>query len=353
MNRKSSIGCLFIPVISGCGLFSGLPQLSPQTPGEEASGYTYIPIDPIAISEQPGRSCGSEEADVLETRDIETFRYSPRTQNPTENTETEIVYKSLLDSFPDNAVRISLEQFDAKGAVSYGQSGIGAKGGIYRVTVDYINADTRTFPLLIRKTVNQLKIPISEPIADTNETVLYEVEVSPFINEPTTNDEIEVAQKDVDQLIGSGYEAFNLPLYIGIGLRITANVQVLKANAKIEGLGIIGAEAEAGRLQGSLVVQTLGVNGKSISAALPIQSELNRTTAQNAIVAIGSIKALLYEDETVISPRVVGLYLPFPGGRALVNQIISVLSKQSPINWNRPCERRLDALGRQLVQPSG
>ena len=155
---------------------------------------------------------------------------------------------------------------------------------------------------------------------------------------------------DGESLLQEGYQEFNLPLYVGIGLRVTSNVQVLKANAKIEGLGVIGAEAEAGRLRGSLVVQTLGVNGKSISAALPIQSELNRTTAQNAIVSIGSIKALLYEDETVISPRVVGLYLPFAGGQALVNQIISELSKSSPITWKRPCERAVDSSGREIAQ---
>lgn len=119
-------------------------------------------------------------------------------------------------------------------------------------------------------------------------------------------------------------------------------VYVTGANANISGIGVIGAEAEADRLKGSLVVQTLGVNGKSVAAALPIQSELNRTTAQNAIVAVGSIKALLYSPETITSPRVVGLYLPFPGGKALVNALISELSKER-VEWYRACTASTNA----------
>lgn len=129
---------------------------------------------------------------------------------------------------------------------------------------------------------------------------------------------------------------FNIPVYVGVGLRVSASVYVTSASANISGIGIIGAEAEADRLKDSLVVQTLGVNGKSVAAALPIQSELNRTTAQSAIVSVGSIKALLYADETVTSPRVVGLYLPFPGGKPLVNALISELSSQR-VTWKRAC----------------
>ena len=134
----------------------------------------------------------------------------------------------------------------------------------------------------------------------------------------------------------AGANQFNIPVYVGVGLRVSAYVYVTGASANISGIGIIGAEAEANNLRGSLVVQTLGVNGKSVAAALPIQSELNRTTAQSAIVAVGAIKALLYADETIKSPRVVGLYLPFPGGKPLVNAIISELSKKQ-VEWSRPC----------------
>jgi hypothetical protein len=107
-------------------------------------------------------------------------------------------------------------------------------------------------------------------------------------------------------------------------------------DANVSGLVEIGAEAEVNKPKGSLVVQTLGVNSKSIAAALTIQSELNRTTVQNAVVAVGSIKTLLYEDGTVVFLRLVSIYLLFPGGRALVNKIISQLSRDT-IVWERTC----------------
>ena len=42
-----------------------------------------------------------------------------------------------------------------------------------------------------------------------------------------------------------------------------------------------------------------------------VQSDLSRTAAENAFVAIGSIKAMLHQEETIKFPRVVGFYIPF------------------------------------------
>jgi hypothetical protein len=83
----------------------------------------------------------------------------------------------------------------------------------------------------------------------------------------------------------------------------------------------------------------MGINGRRVAAALPIQSDLNRTTAQNAIVAISAIKTMLYESKgdnrVSISPRAIGFHLPFPGDRKIVNAIISTLA-MSGVEWERP-----------------
>ncbi len=271
----------------------------PKSPGELESGYTYIPIDPFPVQIVDGDSCKDASKRV-----------------PGE----------LLDALPDNAVRMLVERFDLSGAVSYGASKAGAKGESYRVTVDYINADTINVPVWIGKimtakgSTDTVWVDLFLPLPANVErgTEVFRV----------TREEAEGKKDNLPQ--------FNIPVYVGVGLRVSASVYVVGANANISGIGVIGAEAEAEKLKGSLVVQTLGVNGKSIAAALPIQSELNRTTAQNAIVAVGSIKALLYADETVKSPRVVGIYLPFPGGKPLVNALISELSKNR-VKWERPC----------------
>lgn len=304
MYKKINI--LFLILLGGCA-----SPFTKQTPAETESGYTYIPIDPFAVQTEPADSCIEfNEAGNLKPKGAGSIAFS-----------------SLLRSLPDNAVRMSIEQFDVSGKVTYGPAGIGAKGESYRVTVDYINADTTNIPLWISRTSQEY---------EKKETQVGDL--FKFASEKyTPGSELYVVsrQKPDDEYIEQ-YAEYNIPVYVGIGLRVTANVDVVGSNANISGLGAIGAESEAERLKGSLVVQTLGVNGKSIAAALPIQSELNRTTAQNAIVAVGSIKALLYEDDTVVSPRVVGIYLPFPSGKSLVNAIISELSKER-IVWKRPC----------------
>lgn len=288
-------------MIAGCGAtFNGVGLQVKSSIAENESGYTYIPIDPFKVETILTEGCGPAAKDTTE---------------------------KLLSSLPDNAVRMLVEQFDKSGAVTYGASKASVKDGSYRVTVDYINADTISIRVRITKFM-QPKAGDPSPVPVN----LYGIEPD---NVTPGSETYKVERLDSAQaVLDSG--VLSIPIYVGVGLRVSSYVHALEGNANISGIGVIGAEAEANRLRGSLIVQTLGVNGKSVAAALPIQSELNRTTAQNAIVAVGSIKALLYAPETIASPRVVGMYLPFPGSKGLVNAIISELSKQPP-EWKRHC----------------
>jgi hypothetical protein len=305
--KKLAIIATAILCISGCTNMKNIFGAS-RTLGEIESGYTYVPVDPISVQATPGRGCCGDG-------------YTDISQGQT-----------LLEALPDNAVRMLVESFDLSGSVSYGVSKTGTKDNVYRVTIDYINADTINIPFKIAKYMKPKKKQEGEL------KMVYLFSPPPSDVEPgsETYTVYRIPEGEKINMVG---ETIYIPVYLGIGLRITANIYVIGASANISGIGIIGAEAEAQRVKGSLVLQTLGVNGKSITAALPIQSELNRTTAQNAIVAVGSIKALLYADESIKSPRVVGLYLPSPGGKLLVNKIISELQK-APIKWEYSCRKR-------------
>jgi hypothetical protein len=79
------------------------------------------------------------------------------------------------------------------------------------------------------------------------------------------------------------------------------------------------------------------------SKAFQQKPEINQTTIQNAILSIGSIKAILYDDSTVVNPRVLGIYNPIGGGQEIVNGIISRLAEK-PITWYRPCTGELKSL---------
>lgn len=419
----------FLVLLSTLCLFNACSRVTVSSQAEQESGYTYVPLDPFPVKAMPGKGCSEG---------------------------TELNRGTLLQALPDNAVRMLIEQFDAKGKVSYGPSQVLGQGASYRVTIDYIYSDTKNQSIFVSKSVLR-RIPSDEKwVAEpgTGAKILQRPEVrtivpinaSPTFDYVPGSEEYKVArtrpnlgpppnhegpwsenydglgrrdarfeaalaehnasrniwkqaidrkvelETELNRMMDSNslpagrleakkqalkdaesqvehldqemqstfkkfmeaksvalrefreeletfnreYTEFNIPIYVGLGLRTSSNIYAIKGGANISGLGVIGAEAEANNLKGSLIIQTLGVNGKSVAAALPIQSELNRTTAQNAIVAIGTIKALLHSPETWIAPRVVGLYLPFPGGKAFVNALVSELSTQD-IEWSFSC----------------
>ncbi|MEM8782373.1 MAG: hypothetical protein AAGE65_05885 [Planctomycetota bacterium] len=284
-----------VAIFSGCSSF----VKNPQTVAATKSGYTYIPLDSFAVD------LTDESKQVVDTATDASDK------------------RKILELLPDNNVRVSVEQFDAKGGITYGIATSTAKGSTYKVTVDYINVDTVNLQLYIAKKARNHKTGIYEFVG---------------LNEPNTGkytffSEYYLTERDAptgDD--GDNYVKVNIPIYVGIGLRVAADVESIRSNVKITSLPAISAAAEAGRVNGTLTIQTLGINGKLVSAALPLQSELNTTTAQNAVSSIGAIKALLYDENTVVRPRVVGIYLPLPGGKPLVNAIVSAISSK-PVPW--------------------
>ncbi|CAG1065924.1 hypothetical protein BAC1_01517 [uncultured bacterium] len=341
-----SVICILLFAITGCGLSN---QVRPTSLGEEVSGYTYIPIDPTKVQIETGK-CTINYSDIGD--DLKTKKVK------------------LLDMLPDNAVRMSMESSDSKGNVTYGVSKAGKAGSAYKLTADYVNSDTVNKSVLIQKTVlvkyvsntrdsndgtfrNERKterkpaLLLGNELYIENETYVVnglqwdkpylglkaeKREIVPGSEQYNVKSSENLTIVEREALTKNGYEEFNVPIYVGIGLRIVAEGVSTSRDATISGIGVIGAEAEAKRLMGSLTVQTLGVNSQAVASALPVQSELSRTTAENAFVAIGSIKAMLHQPETIKFPRVVGLYLPFSGGKLLVNALISELSRK-PVTW--------------------
>jgi len=161
----------------------------------------------------------------------------------------------ILELFPDETVRLAIGQFDTSGNLSYGVAKAGYVGNRYSVVLDYIKSDTLSLPAI---------------------------------------DSVTTARQ--------------VPIYVGIGLRLTANLIVNSGSVDLANLIAIGAAAQAKQLSGTLVIQTLGISGESISSAIPIPSEISESSIQNALVAIGTIKSKIYDDKISISPRVIGIY---------------------------------------------
>ena len=172
---------LLASLASGCAM---VPKM--VSPSEEASGYTYIPIDPFPVTAELGPNCVAAAG------------------APTPE------YAKLPIGLPDNAIRMLIEEFDGKGNVTYGTSKVNAENKQYRVTTDFISADTVNFPVVITKFA-QNKL--------TNQ-----LEVVPFshVPDPTTywnqTESYEVQRSGASGTLPHKYsQIFNIPVYVGIG----------------------------------------------------------------------------------------------------------------------------------------
>lgn len=325
---------IVLGALIGC---SSVPK-EPETLAEKQTSYSYIPFDPLPVQTLLGASC-TPDADEKMLKSID-----------------KVVLRDIRESFPDQTVRLAVAEFDASGGLSFGPATVGYEGNSYQVIIDYVNSDTATGSFLVKREVagqiptkkwwggsyvwpNYKKgqqVKLFERVPDsvvTNYTVL-----------PNPNDSLFQAfqekskvDKNIAGLIKEGYEVVNLPVYVGVGLRLTATIKVLKGEVNLSGLPEISAEAKAGNLSGTLVVQTLGATGELVSSNLPLPSELDRTTTQNAILSLGAIKALLPDEKMRITPRVIGIYNPVGGGRSFVNGVITALAADR-LTWYQPCD---------------
>ncbi|NNG41607.1 hypothetical protein HJP15_01400 [Pseudoalteromonas sp. NEC-BIFX-2020_002] len=335
-------------IIAGCNLTTN----TPATLAETQTSYSYIPFDPLPVQTLLGASCSPSEEEKL----FKSIRQP--------------VLRDLRHAFPDQTVRLAVAEFTANGGLSFGPSTVGFEGKSYQVIIDYANTDTVKGSFLVKReisgqipeikwwggkytlpkyeTYKQVKlfedIPmrvISKYSVEPNPTVsLFNKPPIQFVENKSSELNQKVVKQRIDQaekLLMKGYEVVNLPVYVGVGLRLTATINVLNGKVNLSGLPAIAAEAQSGNLTGTLVVQTLGATGELVSANLPLPSELNRTTVQNSILSLGSIKALLYDDKMHITPRVIGIYNPIGGGQSFVNGIISALASER-LTWYRPCD---------------
>ena len=192
----------------------------------------------------------------------------------------------ILELFPDETVRLAIGQLDASGNISYGVAKAGYQGNRYTVVLDYTKTDTRSLSA-----------------TDTQGT----------------------GTSGADSIAGR-----QVPTYVGIGLRLSANLTVNSGTVDLANLIAIGAAAQAKQLSGTLVIQTMGISGESVASAIPIPSEISESSIQNALVAIGTIKSKIYDDRTSISPRIIGIYNIFGSDANSFNQFFASILSNPP-----------------------
>ncbi|WP_025898576.1 hypothetical protein [Sneathiella glossodoripedis] len=298
-------------MLTACSGLSTVP-----TSGEQASGYGYVPLDGLAVE------------------------FNKKCVDP----------NAALKLFPDVTLRFAVGSYDVNGELTYGPATVTTKGQTYKAILDYVNIDAVPITFLIRKRIsnedNTLWVPLTAPVPDKFLVIAYDavqvIEKERLLsssdvrtNLTTTFGEVRTDKKFKD------YDLVTMPVYIGVGLRLIADIVALEGKINLSGLGVIGAEAGNKKLTGKLTVQTIGVNGSAIGTILPLPSKLDQTTIENGILALGSGRTSLYnkteENRNLwVTPRVVGLYSPVGTNSSLINALYSALSKVPP-RWQGDC----------------
>ncbi len=94
---------------------------------------------------------------------------------------------------------------------------------------------------------------------------------------------------------------------VGVGLRLISLITTTDAGINIGDLSSIGMAAKMGKLTGTLMVEVIGIKSKEVTTLLPLPSEINQTTIQNAMQALATIKSKIYDDDTQLYPQVMAI----------------------------------------------
>lgn len=224
----------------------------------------------------------------------QSFGYTPIDSLPVNIFPADATREQKLQALPDETMRLAIGQVDRNVGVSFGPATAGVAGNSYVVILDYTKFTTQSFG--VKKS-------------------------------PSENEELSITvTTDVD----AEDVNFVVPVYVGVGLRLTAHVTVKEGTVDLGNLFALGVAAQSKQISGTLVIQSLGLSGEGVSPLIPIPSEINPTTVQNALMAIGAIKAKIYDGNITVVPRVVGVYNNLGGGQETINGFISTIL-QRPI----------------------
>ncbi len=281
------------------------------TLSELAASVDYVPLSPYRITENAGIGCVKND----------TVPATP-----------------LLDALPNIISRLAIGKVTSSGSVAFGPVAAAAvKNESYVVVLDYANSDTITIPIGVTERVDSQGTITSYDLR----RAFYRNKMGDdgnFITDAEGNRILDVDEAGNSILLGDGY-VVALPILIGVGVRLTANVTVLKGEVKVASLIGLAAEAQAERISGMLTVETLGVSGGPISTAVPIPTQLNEGTIQNAILSMGGIKASfpMDEDGVRLTPQVLGFRNLIGGGPDVTRQLTQIIASNG-VFWDRPCE---------------
>lgn len=94
---------------------------------------------------------------------------------------------------------------------------------------------------------------------------------------------------------------------MGVGLRIRINLYTKVDGVVLTDIFSMTMAVKEGKANGSVSMEVLGLQSNDISRILPLPSEINEASVQNALNTMATIKSKVYESSTVLSPQLIAV----------------------------------------------
>ncbi|MBI4567409.1 MAG: hypothetical protein HY719_03340 [Planctomycetes bacterium] len=177
--------------------------------------------------------------------------------------------QAVLSTLPNETVLFYSTTGRGGGQFDIGPVKLTVKGEVYDVLLDWAKFKTKALTVKVTEPVVKLK-------SDSEETVM---------------DAKSDSEKTTDQVA---------VYFIGVGLRVRAQFTASEENVRVSGLYDLAVAGEKQQITGTLMIQTIGITGDTVTSLIPMPSGINLSTIQSALNCIATLKARLYTDTTIV-----------------------------------------------------
>jgi len=288
--------------------------MSPQDP-------QHIAIAVLAVCGFGSLGCGGAGYPKTDAELVSGSSYIPLNPKPVRFTGQKPTSAETLGALPNETVRMSIASRDQTGALTFVVGAVGVEGHSYEVIIDYVKYTVTYLPISTRAAgadqASTSQLSHKRTVAVTTALGEVSTDYSSVTMFSTTLSGVGIKFDAGENTGQSSCIDGRIPVYIGVGLRLRASVQVLKGSVQLSSLFGLGVAANTGSLSGSLTMQTLGIHGPAVSALMPLPNEVSQSSIQGAMQSFAAIKAKLYDtgaNGVTVIPQIVAFDSPVPGG---------------------------------------
>lgn len=113
---------------------------------------------------------------------------------------------------------------------------------------------------------------------------------------------------------------------IGVAVRMIAEITTSKKGLDLTNLFKLSVDAEKENISGSLTVRSIGISSQKVNQSIPTTTDLSPASIASALQTVATIKSSIYDDETRITPYLIGFSIPGKAEKEAVNATIDTLN---------------------------